>query len=461
MIEAIMFIIGLAFGGAAGVYIGILRGRGRAEVENAVTAGEVAGLKASLEEVRSQVGSKDEELALARKAGEEAVAKVRVSLETDLAALRKTLEAEKVTSAKTNERLDSSREHFAEQRRQIEEMEKKVKDSFHALSAAALKSNNEQFVTLAEAKMKPFREQLERYEKQINSLEKAREKAYGGLTEKLQSLEDRERQLGKETGQLVAALRQSGAKGKWGEATLQRVVELSGMTKHCDFDTQVTLESGQRPDLVVRMPGGRTLVVDSKVNTGAYLDAVDAVEEPRREEYLNKYITDVRGTMRALSAKTYWKQFEQSPEFVVMFMPGEAFFAEAISRDRDLLKDGIDKGVVLASPTTLMALLMAVQYGWQQQQMAENAKEIANAGRELYNRLCLFVGHLDKVRDGIQKAAGSYNEAVGSWERRTLPSARKLKELGAAEENKDVPELRLIDAKMRPFLPQDEDSGVT
>ncbi len=438
---AVWIIIGFVIGGAVGAYVGLMRGR-------SALANEAAGLSASLEEVRGQVAAKVAELDSVRKAGE-----------GELAAVRAALEAEKVGAAKANERLEAAREHFAEQRRQIEEMEKKVKESFEALSAAALKSNNEQFVRLADQNMKPLREQLQRYEKQVAELEKARAGAYGGLNEKVSALGERSDKLKQETHELVAALRQPGAKGKWGEVSLQRVVELAEMTEHCDFDTQVTLGSGQRPDLVARMPGGRTLVVDSKVNTGAYLDAVGATEETQRKKHLAKYAADVRGTLKGLAAKKYWDQFSPSPEFVVMFMPGEAFFAAAVSQDNDLIVDGMKHGVVLASPTTLMALLSAVRHGWQQQQMAENAEKIAEAGRELYDRLCVFVKHLDDVREGIEKAAEAYDRTMGNWQTRTLPSVRKLAELGA-ETGKQLKELKQTDTAMRRLLPGENSAEI-
>ena len=434
MTEAIYIIVGLVLGGAIGVYVGLLRGRRQGESQAQGLGERVSALSATLEEVRGQASAKDEELSQVRTA----------------------LEAQKVAGAESSARLESAREHFAEQRRQFEEMEKKVKDTFTALSATALKSSNEQFLTLADAKMKPLREQLHRYEQHIKELEKTRSEAYGGLSKHLTSLEDRSDRLGRETSQLVAALRQSGAKGKWGEATLQRIVELAGMSKHCDFDTQTTLISGQRPDLVVRLPGDRMLAVDSKVNTSAYLDAMNATDEAERNMLLAKYAGEVRGTLKALGGKEYWKQFAPAPEFVVMFMPGEAFFAAAVSQDRDLLVDGIDKGVILASPTTLIALLLAVRHGWRQQDMAENAERIAAAGRELYERLCTFVSHLDGVRLGIEKAANAYDDAVGNWERRTLPSVRKLKALGA-DGSSEMDELRPAEVQMRPILPIEND----
>jgi DNA recombination protein RmuC len=425
--EMVWMLLGLIVGGAAGIFLGLRLGRG-------AVAGQVPALEATLAEVRGQASTK----------------------ETELAALREALENQKIAGAEANARLEAAREHFAEQRRQIEEMEKKVKDTFTALSTTALKSSNEQFLTLAEARMKPLREQLLRYEQYIKELEKTRSEAYGGLSKHLTSLEDRSDRLGRETSQLVAALRQSGAKGKWGEATLQRIVELSGMSKHCDFDTQSTLAGGQRPDLVVRLPGGRMLAIDSKVNTSAYLDAMNATDEVERNTLMTKYAGEVRNTLKALGGKEYWKQLSPAPEFVVMFMPGEAFFAAAMSQDTNLLVDGIDKGVILASPTTLIALLLAVRHGWRQQDMAENAERIAAAGRELYGRLCKFVEHLGDIRVGIEKAAKAYDDAVGNWERRTLPSVRKLKDLGTDGGN-EMHELKPAEVQMRPVLPIEND----
>jgi DNA recombination protein RmuC len=425
--EMVWMLLGLIVGGAVGIFLGLRLGRG-------AVAGQVPALEATLAEVRGQASTK----------------------ETELAALRVALENQKIAGAEANARLEAAREHFAEQRRQIEEMEKKVKDTFTALSTTALKSSNEQFLTLAEARMKPLREQLLRYEQYIKELEKTRSEAYGGLSKHLTSLEDRSDRLGRETSQLVAALRQSGAKGKWGEATLQRIVELSGMSKHCDFDTQSTLAGGQRPDLVVRLPGGRMLAIDSKVNTSAYLDAMNATDEVERNTLMTKYAGEVRNTLKALGGKEYWKQLSPAPEFVVMFMPGEAFFAAAVSQDTNLIVDGSDKGVILASPTTLIALLLAVRHGWRQQDMAENAERIAAAGRELYGRLCKFVEHLGDIRVGIEKAAKAYDDAVGNWERRTLPSVRKLKDLGTDGGN-EMHELKPAEVQMRPVLPIEND----
>ncbi|MCK4659785.1 MAG: DNA recombination protein RmuC [Phycisphaerae bacterium] len=430
MIEALLVLVGLVLGGALGVYVGTIRGRGG-------LAEEVSALEATLEEVRGQLSARDGELA----------------------SLREALEAEKVSTATSNAHLESTREHLAAQRKQFEQTEKRLKDSFEALSAAALKSNNEQFVTLADARMKPLREQLERYEKQIRVLEDARAQAYGGLNKQLTTLQHHNERLRQETALLVSALRQPGAKGKWGEVTLRRVIELTGMTEHTDFDIQVSVSSeGRRqvPDLVVHMPGGRSLAIDSKVNTSAYLDAVNATDEEDRKRYLTRYTAEVRSTLRTLGGKEYWRQFSPAPEFVVMFMPGEAFFAAAVAQDGDLITDGVEKGVLLASPTTLIALLLAVRHGWQQEQVAQNAQRIAVAGRELYERLCTFVKHLDAVREGIERAAEAYDRTVANWEKRTLPSVRRLKEFGADAGN-TMGELKKTDTSMRPRLPLEED----
>ncbi len=427
MSNALLLLIGLVIGAAAGVGIGLLRGRQEGARQAAQLGEEAAGLNATLHEVRGQLTVQAEELTAARAR----------------------LEEEKIAGTRAKARLEAAQQSLDEQRQQLAETDKRMRDAFTALSATALKNSGEQFISLAEARLKPLREQLERYEKQIAELEKARSEAYGGLSKHINTLEERSNRLGQETNALVAALRDTRAKGRWGEISLQRIVELAGMSEHCDFAAQQHLESGQRPDLVVHLPGGRILAIDSKVNTSAYLDALQAAEEAEQKRLLEKYARDVRATLKALGAKEYWRQFSPAPEMVVMFVPGEAFFAAALSHDRDLIIDGIGMGVLPASPTTLIALLYAIRHGWQQQQMAENAERIAAAGRELYGRLCKFTEHLDGIRVGLDKAGKAYNDAVGSWERRALPAAQKLSELGAAEPGKALTELSEIDASLR------------
>lgn len=398
----------------------------------ATPGAETAALNATLNELRSQAAAREAEF------------------RRELNEARTTADQQRDAATQAQTKLESAREFFAEQRRQIEEMDKKLRETFGHLAAQALKSNNEQFVTLAGERLKPLRDQLLRYEEQIKSLEKARQEAYGGLSERLASLDQRSEKLGIEAAQLVAALRQSGAKGRWGEITLQRIVEITGLSPHCDFEVQATTAGGQRPDLVVRLPNNRVIAIDSKVNTSAYLDAVAATDDAERKRQLEKYAATVRGTLKALATKDYAAGLSGTLEFVVMFIPGEAFFSAALAQDPDLLIDGVDQKVVLTSPSTLIALLLAVRHGWQQQQVAENAQRIADAGRELYDRLTTFVDHLEKIRRGLEGATDAYNKAVGSWSSRTLPSAAKLRELGAARADAPALDLKPLETSLRP-----------
>ncbi|MCB9856686.1 MAG: DNA recombination protein RmuC [Phycisphaerales bacterium] len=428
--EALWIIAGLAIGGATGAYVGFLRGRAGA-------SREAAGLAATLEEVRSRLGASDDE----RSALQEAVNK------------------ERVANAEAQARLDAAREHFAEQRRQIAEMETKLKESFEALSARALDRNNDRFGILAEEKLKPLREQLKTYEANIKLLEEKRATAYGDIAQRLVKLDEGREKLGAETRQLAAALRQPGAKGRWGEVGLRNVVELSGMSAFCDYDEQVSIQGDSgtlRPDLTVRLPGGGILVVDAKVNISAYLDAVEATDDESRQKHLTKYLGDVRTTLNALSKKDYSRLFDKAPEFVVMFMPAEAFFAAAVAEDKHLVREAIEKRVLMASPSTLAALLMAIRQGWQQQDIAENAVAISRAGRELYDRLCKFTGDLEGIRKGLEKASDSYNRAIGSWERRAIPGVRKLMDLGARTA-KDLPESSPLHVPLRQLTSIEDD----
>lgn len=462
MTDALLLTIGLALGAAAGYALGLLRARRADTADTARLSGENAALAATLNEVRAHLAARDADLARSRESAAAELAALRQSKDTELAALRDELERQRVHVGQVNARLDAAREHFAEQRRTIEDMDKKVRETFTALSSEALKNSNQQFITLADEKLKPLREQLARYETQIKELEKARAEAYGGLAKHLTRLEEGREALARETRQLVSALRQPGAKGKWGEVGLKNLVEKLGMSPYCDFIEQGTVGDGdagrQRPDLVVRLPGERFLAIDAKVNASAYLDAVQAADEAEKSRLLKKFAADVAATMKALGAKEYWSRLGQSPELVVMYMPGEAFFAAAVETAPDLLADGIDRRVLLASPTTLAALLMAVRYGWQQQQIAENAARIAEAGRELYDRLVKFTEHFDAIRLGIERAAKAYDQAVGNWQARTEPAARRLKELDAAATTAELADLKPVDAPMRPLLPPEPDA---
>jgi DNA recombination protein RmuC len=287
--------------------------------------------------------------------------------------------------------------------------------------------------------------------KHVDQIEKKRAADYGGLTEQLKMFSQDQKQLRTETGNLVKALRRPTVRGQWGEIQLRRVVEMAGMVKHCDFTEQSTAGDDSariRPDLVVRLPGEKQVVVDAKTPLDAYLDALEAADDDLRQAAMARHAQQVRDHIQGLSKRSYWDQFETSPDFVVMFLPNEGVFYAALDQDATLIEKGVEQKVILATPTTLIALLRAVHYGWQQEVLAENAQRISELGRELYERLATLAGHFRDLGGRLDAAIDSYNKAIGSLEGRVLVSARRFPELGVSRA-KDLPELPTVDRTAR------------
>lgn len=360
--------------------------------------------------------------------------------------------------------LELERRMITERDVALQTMNATMKDSFSSMAAAALRNNNEQFLHLArenlgalqtradselakreqavESLVRPIREALEKNEQQAHRLEAERREAQGALTRQLEMLAESHRLLQGETRNLVQALRRPEVRGQWGEMTLRRLAELAGMVDHCDFLEQesVDAETGRlRPDMVIRLPDRRDIVVDAKTPLDAYLTAVEASDEQTRKTQLERHARNVRQRVRELAGKAYWNQFSDSPDFVVLFIPGEQFLAAALEIDHKLLEEALAQQVILATPSSFVALLRAVAYGWRQEALAKNAEVIREIGQDLYTRLTTFSEHLAKLGRSLDSSVDSFNRAVGSFDNRVLPGARRFVELGI-QTRKPIPE---------------------
>lgn len=358
----------------------------------------------------------------------------------------------------------------------IDQAHKQLREAFQSLAGETLKQSTEQFLAMAkrsfeseqkdaaaqleqrkqaiEGMLKPVRESLEKYNQSLQQIESARKEAYGGLKEQLGSLVVDQRRLRKETASLVTALRRPEGRGRWGEMQLKRVAEIAGMIENCDFTEQSSVQSegGRlRPDMKVMLPGGRTIIVDAKTPFDAFINAVESADEDEREKFLQQHVNQIETQVSNLARKEYQAQFERTPDFVVMFIPGESFLQPAVQRKPDLLERAMNRGVVIATPSTLISLLKVVALGWREQQIAENAKRISELGQELHERIATATGHVERLGKNLEAAVKSYNQFVGSFETRVLSSARKFKELGA-DSSKELPadgEVKQIEAAPR------------
>jgi DNA recombination protein RmuC len=360
---------------------------------------------------------------------------------------------------------------------ELERMKKDLEDRFAQLSNAALKTNAESFLQLVserygkhdeatrqqlDARQASFNElvgqlheRLGKFDSRIGEIEKARNEAYGAITAQVAQLADGQRNLGQETRRLVQALRAPKTRGRWGEMQLRKVFELAGMTENVDFATEqgMETEAGRlRPDAIVSIPGGKSIVIDAKTPLEAYLDALDAEQQEDQAAHLKRHAAQLRVHVRTLASKAYQDALPAAPDFIVMFIPGETFVAAAAEADPGILEFAFENRVLIASPTTLIALVKAIAYGWQQEKMAENAAEVQRMARDIYGRLCVFVEHLGRVGKSLRSSVDSYNRAVGSLEGRVLPAARRFEEMGVISSEKKIDRLEPVEHEPRAIV---------
>ncbi len=367
--------------------------------------------------------------------------------------------------------LKAERESYRQREKKIEDQ---FNDKFSRMASDVLNENSSMFLKLAsecfgqhkvvadrdlkdrqtaiENLVKPIGVELRKFESTVGQIEKKREGAYSAITEQVKSLKEGQQGLRSETSQLVQALRQPKTRGRWGEIQLQRVLEMAGMSEYVDFLTEQSIagdEATLRPDVIVRLPGGKRAVIDAKTPLDGYLRSLEAEGEEDREQALRDHARQLRKHVTDLASKKYWRQLAHSPEFVVMFVPGEALYDAAARTDPEIFESAVEKRVLIATPTTLIALLKAVAFGWQQERLAENARDVAHEARTLYDRIRVFGEHMDKLGKSLRQAVDRYNKSVGSLEARVLPAARRFEALGVAPEHESIPALEPVDLDPR------------
>jgi DNA recombination protein RmuC len=404
---------------------------------------------------------------------------------SELPALRQQLTTLTAAEASLRRQLEVERQQWESRTEEMRQAEQRLTTAFKVLSTDALKSSNEEFLKLAKASLatfqegakgdlekrqlaidalvKPIEKSLKAVDEKIQSTETERLKSYSSLSQQVKDLILTQTELRNETGKLVTALRSPIVRGRWGEVQLKRVVELSGMLNHCDFFEQVSVASNDgtlRPDLVVQLPGNKQIVVDAKAPLAAYLEAIEATDAAVRIDKMKDHARQIRVHIDALCKKQYHAQFDSTPEFVVLFLPGEVFFSAALEHDPTLIEVGAERNVIISTPTTLIALLRAVRYGWNQESIAQNAKDICTLGRELHDRLSTLGDRLVKLGKQLEGATKCYNEAIGSIENRVFVTARKFRELDAGDSKKDIPVAVAIEVSPRPVSAIELVSGV-
>lgn len=407
-------------------------------------------------------------------------AKVLAEAEAERDALRGEHAAAKEALVRIEAQRDAELKSAAEKLSLLEEAKTKLQDSFKALSSEALSKNNESFLKLAQENLEkyqqsaqgdlekrqqainktvePVGEALKLFNERVTKIEESRAAVNASLKQQLQQLAESQLQLSRTTGSLVQALRAPQVRGQWGEMQLRRTVEMAGMINYCDFEEQASVETAegqrQRPDMLIRLPNERQVVVDSKVPLAAYLDALESDDPDVQTKRMQAHARHIRDHIKGLSTKAYWTQFDNAPEFVVLFIPNEAIFSAALEQDPSLIELGVDNKVILATPTTLIALLKAIAYGWQQEAIAREAKQISALGKELYDRVGVVVGHFAKLGKSLDQSVGHYNKAMSSVESRLLVTARKFEALESAS-TEALPEVNAIEKQ--PALPKEEE----